>query len=242
MVTSKRIAQLAGRVGALLALGAAAVAVARHARGDIAGRRVAGGILIRDAAGYDAMSRLFLAPFFRRIAADVARVAPQGARVLDIGCGPGLLSTQLALDHGLDVTGLDLDPAMIERARIRAQQGSRGGRPTFVVGDASSLTFPDAAFDLVVSTLSMHHWSDPAAGLVEIGRVLRPDGRALIWELRPGAVPFHSRVPDPTEHVGGSGLRVERISPWRWPLRFSFTRRIELVPLGRRDREPSNVA
>ena len=65
------------------------------------------------------------------------------------------------------MTGLDLDPAMIERARANAERSGHGGerRPSFLVADVSSLAFPDASFDAIVSTLSMHHWTDPTAGL-----------------------------------------------------------------------------
>src|SRR5215207_8604724 len=105
-----------------VAAAAATVAVVRHGRGAATGRRVPGGILIGDAVAYDAHSRLLLGSLFRPIAADVAAVAPEGARVLEVGCGPGHLSIRLARQHGLDVTGLDLDPAMIERARANANR------------------------------------------------------------------------------------------------------------------------
>jgi SAM-dependent methyltransferase len=211
---------------------AAAVAVVRHVRGARSGRKVQGGILIRDASAYDAVShRVLLRSFFERIAEDVATVAAPGARVLEVGCGPGRLSILLARRHGLEVTGLDLDPAMIERARANAarSQDSDARGPSFVVADVASMGFPDASFDLVLSTLSMHHWTDPAAGLAEMARVLRPGGRTLIWDLRPGIVPFHRAVPDPLKHVHGSPLRVVSAAPWRWPWRFSFTQRVELV-------------
>ena len=216
-------------------LGAAAagsvVVVARYARSAM-GRKVPGGILIRDPRLYDAMShRVLLRSLFEGIAADVAAVAPDGARVLEVGCGPGRLSILLARRYGLDVFGVDLDPAMIDRARANAARG--GGEhdrePSFLVADVASLSFPDRSFDLVVSTLSMHHWADPAAGLAEIGRVLRPDGRALVWDLRGGRVPLHRHVPDPVERAHGSSLRVVSATPWPWPWRFMLTKRIELV-------------
>jgi len=200
---------------------AAAVAVVRHGRGATTGRRVPGGILIGNAVVYDALShRLVLGSLFRRIAADVAAVAPDGARVLEVGCGPGRLSIRLAREHGLDVTGLDLDPAMIKRARENADRPGEGDerRPSFLVGDVASLAFSDGSFDLVVSTLSMHHWANPRAGLAEIGRVLRPGARALVWDLRPGIVPFHKLMRDPAELTNGSPLRVVSATPWRWAL------------------------
>jgi SAM-dependent methyltransferase len=105
----------------------------------------------------------------------------------------------------------------------------------FVVGDVASLPFSDGSFDLVVSTLSMHHWTDPTQGLAEISRVLGTDGRALVWDLRPGVLPMHRLVPDSMTHVPGSGLRVVRATPWRWPWRFSLLTRLELNPIGPED-------
>lgn len=222
------------RLSGLLAAGMAAIAVvtaARH-RGAAMGRRVPGGILIGDVGAYDALSHsLLLGPLFTSIAADVAAAASAGARVLEVGCGPGHLAIMLAVRHGLDVTGLDLDPAMIERARANAAltttSDARG--PTFVVGDVAALPFADGSFDLVVSTLSMHHWTDPTAGLTEIGRVLRPDGRVLVWDFGRGSIPFHAHMPDPVEHARGAPLRMVSVTPWRWPWRLKLTHRIELV-------------
>lgn len=231
---SERKARIMGRPPTWLILlggAAAAVALGRHLRGAHSGRRAPGGVLIGDPLLYDLHTRLLLGSFFRGIAADVAAVAPHGARVLEVGCGPGTLSIRLAREHGLDVTGVDLDPAMIRRARANAARAGDGyGRsPSFLIGDVASLAFPDASFDLAVSTLSMHHWADPRAGLTEIGRVLRPGGRALLWDIRPGVLPFHRRVPDPVERVPGSSLRPLRATPWRWPGRISVTQRIELL-------------
>jgi len=220
-----------GTLVMLLGGAVVAVAAARHLRDAATGRRVPGGILIADAAIYDALTGLAFGSLYTGIAADVAAVAPNEARVLEVGCGPGRLSIRLARQHGLDVTGLDLDPAMIERARASADRtGHRDEpRPSFLVGDVGSLAFPDASFDVVVSTLSLHHWADPAAGLAEIGRVLRPGARALVWDLRPGTLPFHAHLPDPVAHTQGSPLRVVSATRWRWPWRFSLTQRIELV-------------
>ncbi len=217
----------------MAAAGFAAIVVGRHRRGHGGPRPAEGGILVGDAAAYDTLTRLIFGSFTAGVAADAAAVAPDGARVLDVGCGPGHLSLALARRRGLDVTGVDLDPAMIERARANADAAAAHGgdarRPTFMVGDVAALAFPDASFDLVVSTLSMHHWTDPAAGLAEIRRVLRPDGRALVWDLRPGMVPFHPSLADPVEHTRGTPLRVVDATPWRWPWRFALTQRIELV-------------
>jgi SAM-dependent methyltransferase len=223
----------------LVVLGAAAAAVAivaREYRRAATGRRVPGGMLIGDAQAYDRLShRILLGSFFGGIVADIGATAAAGARVLEVGCGPGHLSIRMARQLGLDVTGLDLDPAMIEVARANAERAADDGerRPWFALGDVASLPFADASFDLVISTLSMHHWADPRAGLSEIGRVLRPGGRALVWDLRPGIVPLHRHVPDPLEHTNGGPLQLVSAKPWRWPWRLTFTQRIELIRAGR---------
>jgi SAM-dependent methyltransferase len=229
MVQPRKLVMLAGAA-------AAALAVMRHGRHAARGHQLPGGILIGDAVLYDTLSRLLLGPFLARIAADIAAAAPDGARVLEVGCGPGHLSVQLARDRGMEVTGLDLDPAMIARARANTDRAvDRGGcQPSFLVGDVAALAFPDRSFDLVISTLSMHHWTDPAAGLAEIGRVLRPGARALIWDFRPGVRPHlfgprHAHIPDPVDHTSGAPLQVVIATPWPWPWRFNLTQRIELV-------------
>jgi SAM-dependent methyltransferase len=213
----------------MLGGGLAAVAVLRHTRRP-AGLETPGGIIMGDAAGYDSLSGVLLGSFYGSVAADVAAAAPAGGRVLDVGCGPGHLANRLTRDHGLEVTGLDLDPAMIARAQANAARAVAAERsPTFVVGGVAALPFPDDSFDLVVSTLSLHHWADATAGQAEIGRVLRPGGRALLWDIRPGVVPLHRGMPDPLEKVAGSPLHLASATPWRWPWRLAFTQRIELV-------------
>jgi SAM-dependent methyltransferase len=194
------------------------------------GKETPRGILVGDAALYDSLGHRLLGPFFRGVAADVAATAPEGARILEVGCGPGRLAIRLAAPHGLDVTGLDLDPAMIQRARDNAARASgEDRRPSFIVGDVAALAFPNRSFDVVVSTLSMHHWTDPAAGLNEIARVLRQDGRALVWDFRRGFIPLHGRLPEPAEHAHGTLLHVVSTTPWRWPWRLALTQRVSRV-------------
>ena len=200
-------------------------------RNHLTGRAVPGGVLIGDTGTYDRISHTLLSGLFRGIAADIAAVAPPQASVLEVGCGPGLLSIELARTRGLEVTGLDLDPAMIERARANADAAAPGGRgpaPTFVVGDVAALPFADGSFDLVVSTFSVHHWSDRQAGLGEIARVLRPGGQALIWDLKPGVLPFHPQV-DTASMLSGTPLGTATVTPWRWPGPLTLALRAEFV-------------
>jgi ubiquinone/menaquinone biosynthesis C-methylase UbiE len=179
----------------------------------------------------------FNASLFEPIAADVAAAAPEGARVLDVGCGRGQLSILLAVRHGLRVTGIDVDPEEIARAKASARSAAADGatreaaEPAFVVADAAHMPFEDGSFDFVTSTFSMHHWSDPVAGLGEVRRVLGPGGRALIWDLRHGFSLFHLWTPDPVAPARASPLEIAGVTAWRWPGRFSISRRLDLRPL-----------
>ena len=103
----------------------------------------------------------------------------------DLGCGPGQLVIELARrSPGLHVTGIDLSEEMVARGQDNARRAGVSDRVSFRRGDARQIPFPDASLDLVVSTLSLHHWSDPVAVLDEIARVLRPGGSFLVFDLR----------------------------------------------------------
>ena len=79
---------------------------------------------------------------------------------------------------------MDISEDMVELAERNAEEADLPRRPKFLVMDASSMSFEDSTFDLVVSTGSLHHWRDPAGVIGEIHRVLRSGGRTWIFELR----------------------------------------------------------
>ena len=135
---------------------------------------------------YDSVSGRLARPLYRRIAADVAGAGlPDGAFVLDIGTGPGRVPLLIAERcPSLVVEGIDLSEQMIARA-AQAVPPAAGRRVRYRVADVRALPYPDGSIDLVVSSLSLHHWTDVPAGLAEIRRVLRPDGRAWIYDVRP---------------------------------------------------------
>jgi SAM-dependent methyltransferase len=140
--------------------------------------------------GSSTYARVF-APIFgnlySRVAEEVAaeltaRRRLRGATIVDLGCGPGDLVVEIASRlKEVKIVGLDLSASMLLWA---GRHATADGRVRFVVGDAAELPFNDASVDVVVSTLSMHHWEDPADAFAEIARVLRPDGVALIYDLR----------------------------------------------------------
>ena len=87
---------------------------------------------------------------------------------------------------GLVVEGVDLSAEMIERAtRTATATGASAHRLTYRVADVRALPHADGSVDLVVSSLSLHHWVDVSAGLAEIRRVLRPGAEAWIYDVRP---------------------------------------------------------
>ena len=136
-----------------------------------------------NATFYDALTAPMLGGFFTRAARGVAELAPR-ARVLEVGSGPGRLATRLAeLAPDVRVTGVDISPEMVERANSLALRSRMANRVEFRVGDVASLPFAEASFDVVVSTFSAHHWPNPARGLAEIYRVLRPGGVARVYDV-----------------------------------------------------------
>jgi ubiquinone/menaquinone biosynthesis C-methylase UbiE len=101
--------------------------------------------------------------------------------VVDLGSGPGLLTADLGRRlPSATVIGVEPNDQMLDIAR--AAPGVVNVR--YAQGSAEHLPIPDATVDLVVSSLSAHHWDDLAAAVGEIGRVLRPDGQAWIYDLR----------------------------------------------------------
>lgn len=110
---------------------------------------------------------------------------PGGARVLDVGCGGGQNACWFAEARAdLRVTGLDLSPQQIGRARRRGR--GLADRVEFVEGSALDLPFDDHSFDLVVSMGSIKHWPDQARGVAECARVLAPGGQLIIAEADRG--------------------------------------------------------
>ena len=114
----------------------------------------------------------------------------EGLHVLDIGSGLGGVDLLLASEHrAAHVTGIDIDPWLVERARALAADQDFGDRIIFLAVEPGPLPFPAGSFDVVFSKDAMIHIRDKPALYAEILRVLKPGGRfvASDWLFGEGA-------------------------------------------------------
>jgi ubiquinone/menaquinone biosynthesis C-methylase UbiE len=146
------------------------------------------GRFVQWASFYDGLINLMTFGQIRRLrqmTIDQAGLRP-GEVVLDVGCGTGAVTIpakERVGNNGIAV-GIDPDPAMISMARRKAKR--KDLEIDFRVGVIESLPFPDETFDVVTSSLMMHHLPEHlrSKGLAETFRVLKPGGRILIAEMR----------------------------------------------------------
>ncbi len=145
------------------------------------------------------VQRHYEAPRLKRLSGSTAE------SVLEIGCGQG---TGARIIYDLfaprEYVGIDLDPRMIRRARVRA---STLPNATFLEGDVTNLGFPDASFDLVVDFGIVHHVPNWKDALAEVHRILRVNGEFLFedlcvetWERGIG-IPFKKIADHPYEQM-----------------------------------------
>ena len=151
---------------------------------------------------------------------ELAAPAP-GENVLDVGCGTGTLAITLKSKVGMgEVHGIDASPEMIEVAKEKAAKD--GSDIDFKVALIEAIPFPDCSFDLVTSSLMLHHLPDDLkrTGFAEIRRVLKPDGRFF-------AVDFAAHSHSPLGHLlgifghsGGENM-VDKLAPMLKDASFS---------------------
>ncbi len=132
---------------------------------------------------------------FRQVALDLVDLEPR-MQVLDVGCGTGSLAIAAKQRIGNDgmVVGIDPSSNMVNLAQEKAQKEKV--EASFQVGVIENIDFPDSQFDLVLSSLMMHHLPDELKkeGLQEVLRVLKPNGILLIIELDPGTLSLASLI------------------------------------------------
>jgi ubiquinone/menaquinone biosynthesis C-methylase UbiE len=166
----------------------------------------------------------------RQRTTDLAQLQP-GDAVLDVGCGTGILALEVARRVGRTGRVAGVDPGTEQIARARAKAARRNAPIEFQIGVIEQLPFPDHSFEVVFSTLMMHHLPAPLKrqGLAEITRVLKPGGRLVIADFthkkeRAGqATHFHaggSRTHDLAAIVSDAGFPQVETKEMR-PLPFS---------------------
>jgi SAM-dependent methyltransferase len=143
--------------------------------------------------------------------------ADAGARWLEAACGPAIVGRAVAARVGA-VHGVDLTPAMIEKARAEAATAGLENIE-FSLGDATALTFPDASFDGAVTRFSLHHIPAPQRLLEEMARVVRPGGWVVIADHL-------------TDADGDAAAWHEEIERLRDPSHWACLTRERLLALG----------
>ena len=115
--------------------------------------------------------------------------SPAGLQWIDVGCGAGAF-TELLIEHCAPaaIKGVDPSESLLAYARNRAA----GQIAEFAHGDAMKLPFPDSSFDVATMALTLYFVPDPAAGVAELARVVRPGGlvAAYNWDFMRGGFPF----------------------------------------------------
>jgi SAM-dependent methyltransferase len=131
---------------------------------------------------------------FRPLLLDQAALAP-GQRVLDVGCGTATLAIMVKQrEPTAEVVGLDGDPAILDRARAKAEQA--GADVQLDRGMSFDLPYEDGSFDRVLSTLFFHHIKPDAKERTarEIARVLKPGGELHVADFGKPADPLQAAV------------------------------------------------
>jgi ubiquinone/menaquinone biosynthesis C-methylase UbiE len=220
----------------VVGLGLAGLGLATLAacRGAPALRRVRGSFRTSSspgAAAYEVVFERLLGGFYDLVAREVVRALDGVAapRVLEVGPGPGGLALRVAGGHrALRLTGLDVDPDMAALAERRTAEAGLADRVEFTIGDVAAMPYPNASFDLVVSTFSVHHWADAAGGFSEIARVVRPGGRVLLYDLPDRWIRLETGAP-PLAVAAADALPGGRVTAVRWPGPVKLVRRMEAV-------------
>ena len=134
-------------------------------------------------AVYERVGPPFVRRHYGRLTERLAKELPGGARVLDVGSGPGHFLEQLAAKRpDLEVVGIDPATAAIARSRGRC---ARFANVRVEQAGADATPFDADYFDVMAAMGSYKHWPDRVAGLRELRRILRPGGRFLNYELDP---------------------------------------------------------
>jgi ubiquinone/menaquinone biosynthesis C-methylase UbiE len=148
-----------------------------------------------------------------------------GERVLDVGCGSGAVTRDIARrvgDRGL-VVGLDASGELLSVARSLAEAAGLGHRVEFREGNALRLPFPDGSFDVVVCATVLSHVPEGATAVPELARVLRPGGRLGVFDFDADMTIFTHPDRVLTRRIVAAAADASAVDGWlvrRLPLLF----------------------
>ncbi|HEX6552945.1 MAG TPA: methyltransferase domain-containing protein [Ktedonobacteraceae bacterium] len=184
----------------------------RHGEASKASAKKTKGLILNGGWRYDLMGWFHDTFSFRgkwrelrQRTANMARIQP-GDAVLDVGCGTGTLAIEVARRVGRAGRVAGVDPGTQQIARARSKAARRHLPIEFQIGVIEQLPFPDQTFDVVLSTLMMHHLPPTLKrqGLAEIARVLKPGGRLVIADFTPKK---ERKGQAARFHAGGSSMQ-----------------------------------
>ncbi len=119
---------------------------------------------------------------FKLLAGRIAKIVADGSAILEIAPGPGYLAIELARLGNYRITGLDISKSFVDIAQKKAR--AAGVVIDFRQGNAARMPFDEGVFDFVVCRAAFKNFSEPVRALMEMFRVLKPQGQALIVDLR----------------------------------------------------------
>ena len=186
------------------------------------------GHVIHWARWYDTFDRAV--PFVRRIRNKLVDLAApaQGEHVLDVGCGTGTLAIALKARVGAGkVCGIDPSPEMIEVAKKKAAKA--GADTDFRLATIEELPFSDDSFDIVTSTLMLHHLPREVKrqGFAQIRRILKPGGRFTAADF---AAQSHSPLGHLVSLFGGHAPRESTVAELTPMLKEAGFSDVEVIP------------
>jgi ubiquinone/menaquinone biosynthesis C-methylase UbiE len=174
---------------------------------------------------------------FRKLAKRIADGLQPGDHVLEVAPGPGYLAIALAELGSYRIVGLDISRSFVGIARDNAARNRV--EVDFQEGDAAAMPFPAEAFDCVVCRAAFKNFSDPVGALAEMHRVLRPGGRALIFDMRKDASDQSVADEVAKMNLGGIDAFITRVTlsalRKRAYSREDFGRMLDVVPFERCD-------
>ena len=120
----------------------------------------------------------------RRIISELNKYNLNGLLV-DLGCGSGNLIVEIAQKYNsIDLIGIDISDEILELAKQRVIKNELNERIKFEIGNVENLPFSDNSIDFIISSLSLHHWSNPKIAFKELVRTLKGDGLLMVFDFR----------------------------------------------------------